>query len=117
MTFTDNDKNELYKVWVLQKERLRLSVVKVCQALNMSVHDFANIMHGQSPITLSFLYQLSKLIEVDLFQALPSFCMKKSIRNEMPVIRSCIILDGEVLDVVFNANQVVIEYQYQTTKP
>lgn len=115
MTFTEDDRKKLYEVWVWQKEQLNLSLAQVCLTLNLSVNEFANVLHGHTPITLSFLYQLSKIIEVDLFQALPSLHRATHLNPEKLILKSCLLLDGEVLDVAINANQVVIEYLCAST--
>lgn len=115
MEFTDKDREALYKSWMSQKSKMRLTQMEFAKKLGMSQLAFSQLLRGEKPLTMSFVSQFCHLLRLEPHNVFPS--LKEDLANGPKVIYlvSRMSVDGDIQNAYIDGNQIVVEYAHTVT--
>lgn len=116
MEFTEFDREALYQTWMSQKSRMRLTQMAFSKQLGMNQLAFSRILNGETPMTMSFVSQFCRLLNLEAQQILPSLKQGNNDGPKVVYLQSRMSVDGEIQNAYIEGNQVIVEYAHTVKK-
>ncbi|SJN55295.1 helix-turn-helix transcriptional regulator [Vibrio ruber] len=111
MTYTSDDLEALYHVWMSQKARMHLTQMEVAKQLGLTQIQLSNILRGREPLTQQFVQSFCRYLHVDPYLFMPSLIQQQREGQQQVKLVNRVIIDGDIDSVYVDGNQVVIEYR------
>lgn len=113
MDFTQEDREELYQVWMSKKAKMRLMQMEVVKKLGISQKDFSDILRGNAPLTYSFVRQFCQIMRIEPQHAIPSLRNAGTVSTQPVFLKTRLSVDGEIQRAYIEGNDVVVEYVHR----
>lgn len=113
MQYTEQDRRVLHDTWMSYKAKMRITQIEMAKKLGMSQIAFSDILRGKMPIEHSFVNEFCSYLGVDPVVTLPS--LRKQIGGSLPnsvKLTNTFIVDGDIRNVRYSGNQVIVEYEH-----
>ncbi|WP_299018557.1 helix-turn-helix transcriptional regulator [uncultured Photobacterium sp.] len=113
MQYTEQDRQVLHDTWMSYKAKMRVTQIEMAKKLGLSQLVFSDILRGQVPLEHSFVNQLCDYIGVDPIITLPS--LREQVAGVLPntvTLTNTYIVDGNIRNVRYCGNQIVVEYEH-----
>ncbi|MFC1233745.1 XRE family transcriptional regulator [Vibrio sp. F74] len=110
MDFTQEDREELYHVWMSKKANMRLIQMEVVKKLGISQMEFSALLRGGAPLTYSFVKQFCQIMHIEPQQAISSLRNGSSAKNKTAFLKTRLSVDGEIQRAYVEGNEVIVEY-------
>lgn len=117
MQYTEEDQQILHDTWMSYKAKMRVTQIEMAKKLGMSQLVFSDILRGKLPLEHKFVNQFCDFIGVDPLLTLPS--LRKNIgstNNGSVLLTNRFILDGEIRNVRYSGNQLIVEYEHGSSE-
>ncbi|MGF1724969.1 helix-turn-helix domain-containing protein [Photobacterium nomapromontoriensis] len=111
MHYTEQDRQVLHDTWMSYKAKMRITQIEMAKKLGVSQLVFSDILRGTMPLEHRFVNQFCNFIGVDPVITLPS--LRNHIGSSMPnsvTLTNTYIVDGDIKNVRYSGNQIVVEY-------
>jgi len=110
--FTQQDREELYQVWMSKKAKMRLMQMEVVKKLGITQKEFSELLRGNAPLTLSFIKPFCQIMHIEPKQALPSLRNGSMETNRQALLKTRISVEGKIQRAYIEGNDVIVEYMY-----
>lgn len=113
MQYTEQDRQVLHDTWMSYKAKMRITQIEMAKKLGLSQLVFSDILRGKLPIEHSFVNQFCSYLGVDPVLILPS--LREQVGGAMPnsvMLTNTYIVDGNIRNVRYNGNQLIVEYEH-----
>ncbi|OAN18043.1 transcriptional regulator [Photobacterium jeanii] len=118
MQYTEEDQQILHDTWMSYKAKMRVTQIEMAKKLGISQLVFSDILRGKLPLEHKFVNQFCEYIGVDPLLTLPS--LRKNIGSASSagsvLVTNRYILDGEIRNVRYSGNQLIVEYEHGVTE-
>ncbi|MGF1681614.1 helix-turn-helix transcriptional regulator [Photobacterium makurazakiensis] len=111
MQYTEQDRRVLHDTWMSYKAKMRVTQIEMAKKLGVSQLVFSDILRGQVPLEHRFVNQFCDYIGVDPAITLPS--LRNQVSANMPnsvTLKNTYIVDGDITNVRYSGNQIIVEY-------
>lgn len=113
MEFTQQDRDELYHIWMSKKAKMRLIQMEVVKTLGLTQNEFSDLLRGNARLNINFINQFCQIMHVDPKQALPSFRNGALDPSKQITLKTRVSIEGEIQRAYVEGNEVIIEYVYK----
>lgn len=117
MQYTEEDQQILHDTWMSYKAKMRVTQIEMAKKLGMSQLVFSDTLRGKLPLEHKFVNQFCDFIGVDPLLTLPSLRKNMGSANSGSVLlTNRFILDGEIRNVRYSGNQLIVEYEHGSSE-
>ncbi|MDO6705373.1 MULTISPECIES: helix-turn-helix transcriptional regulator [unclassified Photobacterium] len=116
MQYTEEDRKVLYETWMSYKAKMRVTQIEMAKKLGVSQLFFSDILRGNLPLEHRFVSQFCQYMGVDPILTIPS--LREQIGGALPntvTLTNTYIVDGNIKNVRYSGNQIVVEYEHNVT--
>ncbi|EAR54863.1 hypothetical protein SKA34_14260 [Photobacterium sp. SKA34] len=116
MLYTEKDRQILHDTWMSYKAKMRITQIEMAKQLGLTQLEFSDILRGSTLIEQQFVNEFCGAIGVDPVLILPSMRERMSTgQSTNSSIKNTFIFDGEITNVTYSGNQLVVEYEHKAT--
>jgi hypothetical protein len=113
MQFTQQDREELYQVWMTKKAKMRLIQMEVVKKLGLNQKEFSDLLRGEAPLSMGFVNQFCQIMHIEPKQAIASLRNGAGGQDKQVHLKTRISIDGEIQRAYVEGNEVIIEYVHR----
>ncbi|MCG3863690.1 MULTISPECIES: helix-turn-helix transcriptional regulator [unclassified Photobacterium] len=116
MLYTEKDRQILHDTWMSYKAKMRITQIEMAKKLGLTQLEFSDILRGSKPIEQQFVNEFCRVLNVDPILILPSLREQMALGQGANLsIKNTFIFDGEITNVTYSGNQLVVEYEHKAT--
>lgn len=116
MQYTEKDRQILHDTWMSYKAKMRITQIEMAKKLGLTQLEFSDILRGTSKIEQQFVNEFCGALGVDPILILPSLRERMATNNSsVTMLKNTFTFDGEIINVTYSGNQLVVEYKHQNT--
>ncbi|MGD6738514.1 helix-turn-helix domain-containing protein [Photobacterium leiognathi subsp. mandapamensis] len=114
MLYTEKDRQILHDTWMSYKAKMRITQIEMAKKLGLTQLEFSDILRGSTPIEQQFVNEFCGVLGVEPILILPSLRERMATASaECTSVKNTFIFDGEITNVKYSGNQLVVEYEHR----
>lgn len=117
MTYTEQDREALYRTWMSYKAKMRITQIEMVKKLGISQLAFSNLMRGKGDLESAFVHRFCQIMQVDPVLTVPSLRDQATQMqgNDSVQLTQRLIFDGDITHVDYQGNELVVTFTHPLT--